>query len=871
MGRYIRYDEAADNIKQSIEYFEAVLNHYNIRFIPSRGSTRGMISCFNTAAHPNGDRNPSMGYTNKTGQVVFHCNKCNISGTILDVILRNDSEVKLLTEAIEKAYDILGLDITQYIDNDINKEIYIAEKRERDILSSVASAIVEYLEKYGDNTYFMERFGTELYLKAKDFSKINGVKNIEHLKSFLIDKGFGPHIWSDYVVNSLLPIENNMTSIECVIPVFTMGKVNGFIIRDSKTNKKYKNSKRSSLFKREFYFPYPRFEEGYPLVMTEGVFDAVALMAMGVKNVIALLGGTIPDDFLYTIKEYININAIELMFDNDTTDKNGNSAGKEITFKTIESLISQMGSADKIGYIDIRVLLNYGAEGTDPDDYCKEHTLSDFMNLQRTSAIEFYIEYLTNIKNMTSENSTLKTIDLIAKVPLGPISTHRLAQDISKLTGIESSIIEDEISLIRSGQDVRNTQIIEKLWKDAYETSKDGGYDIQILALDTLRDQLVKQSRRLSSKETTIAKQELDSILSSIKSSEYYDLGITSLVNRHNNKPIFALPKDEPFIMVVAGDSHVGKSSFIRYLALNLSRLNHYDTIVLYFSIDDPKRATIKGLLSCLSCKRISDIDNEYVMNEIQDKTRILKDMYGESLFIFDAKDAASEIMINATIMKYKNANKNKHVIAIIDNLHNIEDIAGSQKFKREATERTINNIKLYAERGGYGVICTAEVTKNPNEEIRSSLEAKETGTIYYRSVISSVVNCPAIDEYKSAKISGFTNIVPQTKYKKSNQQHRQRKQIQEETDNDDILTPEIDYRRFYLNDHGLRDVSDYENAFLPIFDLHIEKDKVKGFGGSIPFVYIPERNQFFEMTLDYKDCIKNRELEEVLNKYGIV
>lgn len=868
-GYYISYDAAGDKIKKDMAAFESVLRYYNISFFPHGNNTGGTISCFNKAAHTHGDKNPSMGYSSKTGHVVYHCNKCRISGTIIDLVINNDIEAKTVPLAIEKAYEIAGLDISEFIDNQINRELYISANKEKAILTDIANEIVKYLEEFGDDKYFRERMGPELYIETREFAKVSGIPNIEHFKNYMAEKGYGTMEWKTYITGSLLPFnDEDIKSIECVIPIFTMGKITSFVMRDSKNLKvKYKASKRTTALRSDFYFPFSSFTPNYPVVITEGAMDAIALTGIGVKNVIALLGGNISDNIIETIHDYFDVTDIELMFDNDIT-VDGKNAGKELTYRAIDSLITQMGRLDKTVYIKLKVIEDYGEEGVDPDDFAKTHTIKDFIALKRTSAIEYYTKHLMNYMHFSEENSTLKTIDLIANISLGAIITHRFAEEISRSSGIEVSIIEDEISQIRNGQEIKNSQMLSKMWHEATDAVKEGSYDVQILALDTLREQLIKQSRKLSNKETLVLKQEFNDIIESLSNSEYYDLGIVSLVNAFDGKPLFALPKDEPFIMVLAGDSHVGKSSFIRYLALNIANLNQMDSMLLYFSIDDPKRATIKGLLSCLSGKIISELDNEYSMVDIMKETRILQQLYGNSLILFDAKDASTEMMINATIMKYKNLYKDKHIIAIIDNLHNIEDIAGSQKYKREAVERTINNIKLYAERGNYGIICTAELTKNPSEEIRSSVEMKETGTIFYRSVISSVVNCPAIGEYKMLRNVGFDSMV-EDYYSYSSRGNRGRKNTLNEEDAVKMRDKDK-YRKFYLFDHGYGDlVEDNKDAFFPIFDLKIEKDKIKGFGGSIPFIYIPERNRFLELSLDYQNCLRDYEFKELIKKYG--
>ncbi len=859
---YINYEPASDKIKKDITAFETILKHYNIVFYSHGNGTGGTISCFNKAAHTHGDKNPSMGYNVniKTGHVVYHCNKCRISGTIIDLIMFNDVEAKTIPLAIEKAYEITGMDISEFIDNKINRELYINLNREKTILTDIANTIVKYMEEFGDDKYIRERLGVSLYSKIKNIAKIYSIPNVEHFKNYMAGEGYGTVEWKTYIVGNLLPFDESVvTSIECVIPILTMGKVTGFLMRDSKNFRmKYKASKKTMSLHSDFYYPLPTFVPGYPVVMTEGTIDALALTGMGVKNVIALLGGNISNDLIERIHDYFEVNEIELMFDNDIT-VNGKNAGKELTYRAINSLISQMGHLDRSSYIKLRVI-EYGEEGIDPDEYAKTHTIEDFNNLKRIPAIEYYTRHLIEYMKFSEENSTLKAIDLIAELPLGAVITHGFAEEISRSSNIETNIIEEEIIQIRNGQKTRNSNLLAKMWHDATDMVKEGSFDAQILALDTLREQLIKQSRKLSAMEISIAKQEFNEIIRSLSKSEYYDLNIISLINSLDRKPIFALPKDEPFIMVLAGDSHIGKSSFIRYLALNIARANQLDSIVLYFSIDDPKRATIKGMLSCLSGKVISELDNEETMANTLKETRELQQLYGESLMLFDAKDTSTEMLINATIMRYKNLYKDKYIIAIIDNLHNIEDIADSQKYKREAVERTINNIKLYAERGNYGVICTAEVTKNPNEEIRSSVEIKETGTIFYRSVISSVVNCPAIEDYKMMKNIGFDTTISDY-YKRSRRVH--------EEDGEKLRSKEK-YRKFYLFDHGYGDlVNNNKDVFFPIFDFKIEKDKIKGFGGSIPFIYIPERNQFFELSLNYQDCLREYEFRDFVKKHN--
>ena len=276
------------------------------RYTGNRVPTRGNCHCF-----LHNDKTPSLHLYKDTNS--YHCFSCKSSGSPIDLVMKATGVVNA-ADAAKQICDDFGLayDLPKAIDPDYKNYI--------DAYKLTAS-LYRFLYKNSSSTYFSERGFTEEvqenfclgfcpeFIMGKDHRPFN-------LKNFLMQEL--PHI-PEVVLDSYALYNSFGDSImlgRYVFPITdTKGNIVAFSGRSLDPNKcKYYNTPETQYFKkRNVLYNYPEAKKYGQVYVVEGYCDALSLISLGFKNVVAAMGTSFTADHIELLKG----KDIILAFDND--------------------------------------------------------------------------------------------------------------------------------------------------------------------------------------------------------------------------------------------------------------------------------------------------------------------------------------------------------------------------------------------------------------------------------------------------------------------------------------------------------------------------------------------------------------------------
>lgn len=244
------------------------------------------------------DKNPSFGMNSNTGQ--FKCFSCGFKGSSL-VSLMIGVEGITYQEAMDRLYDSRPVELEvsdRTIYNDIMTEsqkwFTSAIKAQREPLKTCAYNAREYLRKRG--------------ITDDIITKYNIGYSHDGVVQYLSKKG----LYNEACKHTQFISENNayICGNRITVPVYHRNVLIGFSMRalDAKAERKYLNLINPSLYPSSEWFFNLDNCKGDTLLLTEGVFDAIAVDGA------AMLGTSLSPDRIALLHKYKNI---YLLFDND--------------------------------------------------------------------------------------------------------------------------------------------------------------------------------------------------------------------------------------------------------------------------------------------------------------------------------------------------------------------------------------------------------------------------------------------------------------------------------------------------------------------------------------------------------------------------
>ncbi len=213
-----------------------------------------------------------------------------------------------------------------------------------------------------------------------------------------------------------------------------------------------------------------------------------------------------------------------------------------------------------------------------------------------------------------------------------------------------------------------------------------------------------------------------------------------------------ALNKLQAGFHVVAGDSNIGKSSWLSMLEWNIYN-NNPDAYVLSFSLDDPLKDKLARILAAANKVLINAVSNP---NAYKDSHPILytRVFHGiemlkqaawryravdSTAFGTDIEDITDEI--KRMCIKLKSQSTPLKLVVIIDNFHDLTTantmVVGNDKNKYDYIAQTVSDL---ANTLGIPIICTAELRKLNNYKRPTKEDIRETVKIKYEA--KSILVC---------------------------------------------------------------------------------------------------------------------------------
>lgn len=298
------------------------------------------------------DKNPSLSlYTDNN---TFKCFGCGKHGSAIDLVMEmkkmdNKAAAEWICKEFNIEYDnIPSTHVCEEEDNELAPDVYLTD------YEIVAKYFHACLGKSPDPKFFEKRGVGSLTEEFRFGYCPEGVaftKRADLAQKLKLSNDKGECVFGGRYIVPLTNYRN---------------QVIGFIGRlpDDKVDEnhpKYLISENSPIFKkRSFFFNSPALldRESKEILIVEGVFDALAYIAAGIRNVVSPLGNSLSDTHLNTLRSRPDRDVV-IAFDRD-------EAGEKATMKVIEyarNLRVAILTADFKGQKDANaLLLSEGAE-----------------------------------------------------------------------------------------------------------------------------------------------------------------------------------------------------------------------------------------------------------------------------------------------------------------------------------------------------------------------------------------------------------------------------------------------------------------------------------------------------------------------------
>jgi replicative DNA helicase len=213
-----------------------------------------------------------------------------------------------------------------------------------------------------------------------------------------------------------------------------------------------------------------------------------------------------------------------------------------------------------------------------------------------------------------------------------------------------------------------------------------------------------------------------------------------------------ALEGIQPGFHLIAGNSNMGKTSFLSQLEMQLIKTNP-DVHLMSFSLDDPGEEKICRLVACSERVPINAVKNpskyQHMPQAIQRRNTGLYNLVNNvsRIAIYDEASIYSTVenlmaKVNATIQGFANSYNPKRVVVTIDNFHDLHtndpsvgkgDASAKFDFLAQYIADTAKQMRI-------PIICTAEFRKLNSYKRPTIYDIRETVKIQYEA--KSIMLC---------------------------------------------------------------------------------------------------------------------------------
>jgi DNA primase len=651
---------------------------------------KGNIKCIFKDKHKNGtDRKPSMGLV--PNHDATHCFTCR---GVADIFVWANHLEDLPIGRTRRFYEETVPYLAKKLLNiDYTPEQMSPEMVKKSLYRQVYNTTIEYTLQ-GNKLVAdeIERRGWSKEI-AREFN-LGGVDSFNEYISYMNDTGFSTDLLIecglcrfDTHKNQIKPPEEQLIRKgSLIIPVYDAEKRIIRIVTKSLDDKgpKYDNSPNNILNEDEpKLYNLNKIKGQETVYVVEGYSDVITMCQYDHRNTVAILGASLNEQHIRTLKRN-GVRNIMIMLDGD---RRWESA--------LHSSLLQIMQNYQIG-ISIIIL----PEEFDPDDYLRKYqTLS---GLEPISPFSWLLS-LKQTEKLVKENKIARFTDIIANTD-SAIIRNKWTKDLANISGIDEKIIAQDVNekLVKKKNEEYKNQMEFK--QKMYKLLKGNSVTEEDIWSFMVRHRNNKR------------KYEIDPI--TIASEIAQETRI--LTDTANTEPAIRLGKNltkierdlEGFarngnIITVSGDSQAGKSSFSRFLAMQMAQ-NNSDITVVYFSMEDGKEKTIPAMLSTM---------NGYKINSNKNKNRMRID-YGEKGITAyeEAWDKMVDLMRQKRILIYDRT--------IGESLHDIENVIDA--LKKEET----GDLVLFID--SLNALSSMEDSSHENEAvIRKTRTVRTMSTLY--------------------------------------------------------------------------------------------------------------------------------------------
>lgn len=711
-------------------FLRQYLEDNNIEII-KKGST-SFIRCI----HPDhNDTNPSCAFVKASDDQYLKCYSCggyfdiyNIASIIEGKPLHGLSFVKENVEYILNKY---GIDFTPI---EVSEEKCLEMKY--DFVYKIATNLMVAEDSLGELIYTSLEHTAKRNWK-KDVCKQLIIGSVKDYNSFLdkvvslskltkeevVSMGIRPTIFNKHLITFSMKDSHGTTK--------------GFAARDTTWKegslvRKYNNTsiEDNPFFKKDFLIYNLDLAKKYSdlrLDIFEGYGSVVTAIQAGHRNCVAIGGTNITDNHVHLLRS-LGFSNINLILDQD-------GIGDKFMERYIEKFSGYPGLIVSLTNLPFSEEDKKIKGFNDPDAYIQKYGIQAYRSLKPIGIFEHLI--MKNKGNIIpSSPEAVQFCRKMVKVLIGESDLIERAQMISALsehTGIDKDDIKDEITRIEK-TDIKNIKdILSKQIRDSRDT-------------DQLLDVLSKAEMQIDDSSSTKKDRYLISLSESV--SVFDDI-----FNDMNNQKegIHGWKTDYPeldnlldgipkptnggvAIGFAAGPQH-GKSAAMLNISLSLV-LNNKDVSVLYWAIDDNRKAIAYRLVSMLSEVSIKKVrkmaprspEETRKINEAQE---ILRSLIADRKLVFkDDRFGRSPQKAEAWI-KDTQDNTSNGIVFCVDSLHNVGTNSASSETRTRIMSSSIWLKKLCATIP-CTVLASIELVKNRGTEKPTLMAISESGKIEF-------------------------------------------------------------------------------------------------------------------------------------------
>ena len=384
------------------------------------------------------DSKPSM--TVSPAKQFYYCFSCGAGGNSIKFLMeftRNNFTDVVLLLAKKNDINVINVDGPQ-------QEIYKKQLSRREELYKILRVTKDW---------FKSQLNNSLGKEAHHYLTSQRNLNIKNINDF--ELGYAPNSWND-LFNYLSKVEkfplklilsaglviskDNTDKVydrfrnRLIVPIFDMqGRVVAFGGRSLDGQEpKYLNSPESEVFEKgKMLFAFDKASSNIrkrdKAVVVEGYFDVISLHSKGITNAVASLGTALNKYQISQLCRCTDSKNIIINFDSD-------NAGRLAT----KRVINEVESLSLHDQINLKILQIKSFK--DPDEYLKENTPEDYINLIDNASfwIDWEIDQIFDNKDLSKsdifQNVISSLVKLLSKFPQSATRTHYLQKVSERLS-----------------------------------------------------------------------------------------------------------------------------------------------------------------------------------------------------------------------------------------------------------------------------------------------------------------------------------------------------------------------------------------------------------------------------------------------------